>query len=286
MGNDAIAHRIVIGLFYHKICMVYCRQNIIVHLNIVEILKWLCKHVSNILNSALSRLKSAYSLSSFMLLVVGLLLLAGDIETNPGPGGTSDPHDTSLSIFHVNIRSIRNKIDYIVNIVQDFDIIFFTESHLDGQILHSDIRIEGFESPVRKDRNARGGGILMFYKSGVNIIRRLDLEHENVEITDSIPVIDCDTIPIDRHVSDHNGTYISLDCGFNQKRSFQRSVWNYKRGDYILMQQKIIETNWYRLIVETEDVNIACSNFTSTFLDIAEECIPRSEVTIRSDDKV
>lgn len=105
-------------------------------------------------------------------------------------------------------------------------------------------------------------------------------------VTDSIPVIDCDTIPIDRHVSDHNGTYISLDCGFNQKRSFQRSVWSYKRGDYILMQQKIIETNWNRLIVKTEDVNIACSNFTSTFLDIAKLCIPRSEVTIRSDDKV
>lgn len=99
MSNDAIAHRIVIRLFYHKICMVCCRKNIIVQVNIAEILQWLCKHVSNILNSALSRLKSAYSLSSFMLFVVGLLLLAGDIETNPGPGGTSDPHDTSLSFF-------------------------------------------------------------------------------------------------------------------------------------------------------------------------------------------
>lgn len=58
----------------------------------------------------------------------------------------------------MNIRSVRNKIDYIVNIVQDFDIIFLTESHLDGQIFDSDIRIEDLESPVRKDRNARGGG--------------------------------------------------------------------------------------------------------------------------------
>jgi hypothetical protein len=27
-------------------------------------------------------------------------------------------------------------------------------------------------------------------------------------ITDSIPAIDCDTIPIDREISDHDGTYV------------------------------------------------------------------------------
>jgi hypothetical protein len=33
-------------------------------------------------------------------------------------------------------------------------------------------------------------------------------------ITDSIPVIDCDTIPIDREISDHDGTYVRIDCAW------------------------------------------------------------------------
>jgi hypothetical protein len=29
-----------------------------------------------------------------------------------------------LSIFHGNIRSLRNKVDYISNIIEDYDIVF------------------------------------------------------------------------------------------------------------------------------------------------------------------
>ena len=40
-----------------------------------------------------------------------VLLQAGDVETNPGPENLYD-----LSVLHLNIRSIRNKIDYITTI--------------------------------------------------------------------------------------------------------------------------------------------------------------------------
>jgi hypothetical protein len=33
-------------------------------------------------------------------------------------------------------------------------------------------------------------------------------------------------------------------------------------------------------------MNIACTNFTKAFLDISELCIPKREVTIRSNDKI
>jgi hypothetical protein len=40
-------------------------------------------------------------------------------------------------------------------------------------------------------------------------------------------------------------------------------------------------------VIDAEiDINSACSNFTKTFLNIAQTCIPTREVTIRSDDKV
>jgi hypothetical protein len=67
------------------------------------------------------------------LLVIHLLLLAGDIELNPGPGGTPDLIESDLSIYHGNIRSLRKKINYITNFIKKFDIVFFTETHLNNQ---------------------------------------------------------------------------------------------------------------------------------------------------------
>jgi hypothetical protein len=58
---------------------------------------------------------------------------------------------------------------------------------------------------------------------------------------------------------------------------------DYKRGDYTLMKQTIIDTNWEKLINDEIDVNNACSNFTDAFLSITKECIPTREVNIGTD---
>ena len=50
-----------------------------------------------------------------------------------------------LYINHHSIRSIRNKINDIVHIVQDFDIVFFTETHLDDYIDSENILLPWFE---------------------------------------------------------------------------------------------------------------------------------------------
>jgi hypothetical protein len=48
----------------------------------------------------LTRLRSTYSVISFNLLLISLLLLSGDVEINPGPGGTSNiANKNILSIF-------------------------------------------------------------------------------------------------------------------------------------------------------------------------------------------
>jgi hypothetical protein len=49
MGNDIVAHRIVIGLFYHKIGMACCRKvKLIVSFNLYDIidLVWMAFYVS------------------------------------------------------------------------------------------------------------------------------------------------------------------------------------------------------------------------------------------------
>jgi hypothetical protein len=55
-----------------------------------------------------------YDVVVITLLVIHLLLLAGDIELNTGPGGTPDLIESVLSIYYGSIRSLRNKINYIV----------------------------------------------------------------------------------------------------------------------------------------------------------------------------
>ena len=122
-----------------------------------------------------------YDVVVITLLVIHLLLLAGDIELNPGPRGTPDLIENVLSIYHSNIRSLRYKVNSISNLIEEFNIVCFTETHLNNQITDDDVAISGFDIPVRKDRNSHGGGIIIYHKSNINILRRIDLEHEHVE---------------------------------------------------------------------------------------------------------
>ena len=69
--------------------------------------------------------KSNYNIILSYLLLFSLLIVCGDIELNPGPEDTPVSHENSLSIVHANIRSLQNKLNYVIDIVEDFDIIFF-----------------------------------------------------------------------------------------------------------------------------------------------------------------
>ena len=43
-------------------------------------------------------------------------------------------------------------------------------------------------------------------------------------VRDSIRVIDSNTIPIDRSISDHDGTYVSIHSGYDHNKSFTEDV--------------------------------------------------------------
>ena len=59
---------------------------------------------------------------------------------------TGLPQDTDyeLSIFHLNARSVRNKLSYLEDIASESSIICATESHLDTNIVDNDIILMGF----------------------------------------------------------------------------------------------------------------------------------------------
>ena len=91
--------------------------------------------------------------------------MSGDVSENPGPDlesiSTVSGNTCSLSILHLNIRSIRNKINYIEENFNDFDILCFTETHL---VSNDDIYIEGFHlAPYRKGGDIRLKGDITFF---------------------------------------------------------------------------------------------------------------------------
>lgn len=70
-----------------------------------------------------------------------LLIICGDIESNPDLERTQEYSEKTLLIIHCNIRSLRNKLNYIADIIEDYDVVFFTETHLDSNITNYDIHV-------------------------------------------------------------------------------------------------------------------------------------------------
>ena len=112
-----------------------------------------------------------YNLQCFLVILL-LLLQAGDIETNPGPENVHE-----LSILHLNIRSIRNKLDFILDSFSDFNILCFSETHLDDNVPTEMLFLSNrFSQPYRKDKTNHGGGAMAYINSSLLHVRRPDLE--------------------------------------------------------------------------------------------------------------
>ena len=101
-----------------------------------------------------------------------LLLVCGDVEANPGPNSAC----YSISILHLIIRSIRQKLEFIKENLLDYDILCFTESHLNEDISTENLLLDNFSVPFRKDKNNQGGGILVYINNKILSERMTGLE--------------------------------------------------------------------------------------------------------------
>ena len=73
-----------------------------------------------------------------------------------------------MTIASLNINSIRYKFEQLKFIINDnIDILIIQETKLDETFPNGQFLIEGFLPPFRKDRNAHGGGILVFIKDNI-----------------------------------------------------------------------------------------------------------------------
>ncbi len=131
-----------------------------------------------------------------------LLLLSGDIHPNPGPNSTTNSEQSSsssdssiistdsyvdlinsgISIMHLNIQSLKPKLDILQIESQPFDILIFTETWLSHSISDDDLVISNVNTPFRCDRQGRqGGGVAIYVREGLHATRRLDLSVNGIE---------------------------------------------------------------------------------------------------------
>ena len=108
------------------------------------------------------------------------LFLCGDIHPNPGPRDTR-----SLKFFHWNLNSLsargRIKIPLIetYDSLYKYDITTISETMLDHSVTNDDISIDGFSKEIyRSDHpsNTKVGGVCLYFREGLPVKRRTDLE--------------------------------------------------------------------------------------------------------------
>ena len=79
---------------------------------------------------------------------------------------------------YLNINSIRNKIEDLKTLIaKNVDILAVSETKLDESFPTSQFLIDGFKKPFRYDRNANGGGILVYIREKVpaNEIKQVNI---------------------------------------------------------------------------------------------------------------
>ena len=84
-----------------------------------------------------------------------------------------------LKCVHQNIRSLLYKIDEVRQIMCDLK-NGLTESWLNSSIKDEEIGISGYNI-FRKDRSSKGGGVVVFVREDLPIVRRTDLEQCDIE---------------------------------------------------------------------------------------------------------
>ena len=81
----------------------------------------------------------------------------------------------------MNINSIRNKIHFLSDMVADkLDILLISETKIDDSFPNAQFLIKGFSEPLRLDRNATGGGLLLYIRTDIPS-KRLSLDIAGIE---------------------------------------------------------------------------------------------------------
>jgi len=87
-----------------------------------------------------------------------------------------------LRLAHININSLRNKINEVAELLNKFKIhiLAISETHLDSSFDDTELYIEGYNI-YRNDRNGFGGGVAFYILSHLPVKLRTDLMSFDIE---------------------------------------------------------------------------------------------------------
>ena len=73
-----------------------------------------------------------------------------------------------LIIAHLNVNSLRNKFELLKEQIQDnIDILMISETKRGASFPIGQFLLNGYRTPLRLDRNAHGGGILLYVREDI-----------------------------------------------------------------------------------------------------------------------
>ena len=84
--------------------------------------------------------------------------------------------------MHLNIQSLRTKLDLIQIELQHYYVLILSETWLSPDISNNNLKLTNFNPPFRSDRVGRsGGGVTIYVHDGITAIERPDLSVNGVE---------------------------------------------------------------------------------------------------------
>ena len=159
-----------------------------------------------------------------------------------------------LIIAHLNINSLRNKLEFLKERIQDnIDILMISETRIDASFPTGQFLLNGYSIPFRLDRNAHGGGILLYVRE--DIPSTLLLVEEN---------------PIEglffMEINLRNKTWL-INCSYNPKKT---SLSNHIAA--LSKSLDLLTTKYERLLflgdfnagMEDSSIEILCGNYNLT----------------------
>ena len=94
-----------------------------------------------------------------------------------------------------------------------------------------------------------------------------------------------DVIQIDRNISDHDATSVSLRIPYNLQAKYQREVWLNKHADFINLNSEIRLFDWEGFLLSSENIDDMSIKFTNKFFEFVKIYIPVKSIAIRPNDK-
>ena len=109
---------------------------------------------------------------TFLLILFMLLIFTDDVKSDRNPTDTllkiKFDNPNKIIIGHLNINSMRSKIEFLKEIIgNNIYILLVSETKLNDTFPICQLLTDGYQIPIRVDRNDHGGGLLLYFRDHI-----------------------------------------------------------------------------------------------------------------------